>query len=163
MISTRTRRPMVAVVLAALATMLGSVGSVTAWAQATTVTTNARVPLDHAVVVDGESYRVSGSLHALFHVTRDNAGGRHLKAHVNGQGVSAVGGGTTYRVNTAGNFTANLGAARESASNFTAVVNLGLIGRGRAPNLRLHVNLHGTVNANGEVTAAVASVRVTRR
>ncbi|HEX2094489.1 MAG TPA: hypothetical protein VHG28_18940, partial [Longimicrobiaceae bacterium] len=162
MIRTGNRRPGVVVVLAALMTLLGSVGSGMASAQATTVTTQVRIPLNHTVVVDGESYQVSGSLHALFHVTRDAAGGRHLKAHVNGQGVSAVGGGTTYRVNTAANFTANLGAAKEAASNFTAVVNFGLIGQGRTPNLRLHVNLHGTVNANGEVTATVAHVRITR-
>ena len=163
MIKTRSRWPIVLLIIAALAAVLGSLSPTAASAQATTVTTNTRIPIppNSTVTAGGETFQVSGSLHALFHVTRDNAGGFHIKAHLNGQGIRAVSDGTTYRVNTADNLTINVGATKGAASNFTGVVNFGLIGQGRAPNLRLHVNLHGTVNANGEVTATVANVRVT--
>ncbi|MDP9348411.1 MAG: hypothetical protein M3P24_04610 [Gemmatimonadota bacterium] len=163
MIKTQSRWPIVVLIVAALAAVLGSLSPTVAWAQAQTTTTNTRIPIpqNSAVTVNGETFQVSGSLHALFHVTRDNAGGFHIQAHLNGQGIRAVSGGTSYRVNTADNLTVNVGATKGAASNFTGVANFGLIGQGQAPNLRLHVNLHGTVNANGEVTATVANVRIT--
>lgn len=126
------------------------------------VTTNVQIPLQNlTVTVNGQAYQVSGSLHGLFHINRDSAGGLHVKAHLNGQGVRVTGAGTTYRGTGAANLSVNLGAAKGAATTFTGVANVGLIGQGQAPNYRLHVNIHGTINANGEVTATVANVRLT--
>ena len=134
-------------------------------AQARTTTTNRQLRIENvALTVPGTgSFRVDGGVHVLFHVTRDAAGGFHVKLHANSQGLSAqsTSGGSDYRVNGAANATVNIGAAKDAASTGTAVLNFGLIGQGKAPNLRLHVNLHLTVNANGEVTATVANVRIT--
>lgn len=135
-------------------------------AQAQTQTTNEKVAFENVpVTVPGTgSFQVSGALHLLFHTTRDAAGGFHVKLHANPQGVSATSttGGANYRVNGAANAQANIGAAKGAASEGSIVVNLGLIGQGQAPNLRLHVNLHLTVNANGDVTATVANIRITQ-
>jgi hypothetical protein len=70
-------------------------------------------------------------------------------------------GGATCRGVGAVNITVNVGATKGAASEGTAVANLGLVCPGREPNLRLHANLHVTVNANNEVTATVANVRIT--
>lgn len=151
--------------LAVLAAIFGFQGA-PAHAQAQTRTVNTRIPVIATVAIpDGEAVQLSGTAHVLFHVTRDNAGGFHLKAHVNGQGISGTGqtSGAKYQGTSAFNFTANVGAPKDAASEFTGVANVGLIGEGRAPDLRLHLNVHGTVNANGEVTATVANARATRR
>jgi hypothetical protein len=130
--------------------------------QAKPVTTNVQIPLDNLpVTVNGQTYQVNGNLHGLFHVNRDSAGGLHVKAHLNGQGVQITGANTTYRGTGAANLTINLGATKGAATNFTGVANVGLIGQGQTPNYRLHVNVHGTINANGEVTATVANVKLT--
>lgn len=135
-------------------------------AQARTTTTERQLRINNVEVsVPGTgSFRVDGRLHVLFHATRDNAGGYHVKLHANPQGLSATSttGGSNYRVNGAANAQANLGFNKGAASTATAVLNLGLIGQGRAPDLRLHVNLHLTVNANGEVTATVGNVVITQ-
>ena len=125
------------------------------------VKTNTTLDLDNVTVtVNGKTYQVDGRLHAVFHVHKDNAGGFHLKGHLNGQGVTITGNNTTYRGTGAANLSANVGAAKGAASEFTGVANIGLIGQGQAPNYRLHVNIHGTINANGQVTAQVANVRL---
>ena len=124
--------------------------------------TNERVPLPSSVAVGGETYGLTGSLHVTFFVHRDNAGGVHVRAHANAQGVSVTKPNkVTCRGVGAVNITANVGAPKGAASEGTAVANLGLICPGREPNLRLHANLHITVNANNQVTATVVNVRVT--
>jgi hypothetical protein len=125
--------------------------------------TNTQVQLPSSVEVPGQgTFGLSGSLHIVFFVHRDNAGGVHVRAHANAQGVTVTKpGGATCRGVGAVNITVNVGAPKGAASEGTAVANLGLICPGREPNLRLHANLHVTVNANNEVTATVANVRIT--
>ena len=125
--------------------------------------TQIKLSLDgQTATVGGTAYTLAGGLHVTFHARRDAAGGFHVRAHANPQGLSATGAnGTTYRVNGAANFTANVGAPKGAASEATGVLNLGLIGQGQAPNYRLHVNVHFTVNANGDVTATVANIKIT--
>jgi hypothetical protein len=124
--------------------------------------TNQRIPLPASFPVGDAQYGLRGSLHVTFFVHRDNAGGIHVRAHANAQGVSVTKPtGSTCRGVGAVNVTANVGAPKGAASEGTAVANLGLVCPGREPNLRLHANLHITVNANNEVTATVANVRVT--
>jgi hypothetical protein len=127
--------------------------------------TNVRLPLPASVEVPGEgTFALSGSLHVSFFVHRDNAGGIHVRAHANAQGVSVrTPTGAACRGVGAVNLTVNVGAPKGAATEGTAVANLGLICRGREPNLRLHANLHFTVNANDRVTATVANVRITRQ
>lgn len=124
--------------------------------------TNQRIPLPPSVTVDDQEYGLTGSLHVTFFVHKDNAGGIHVRAHANAQGVTVTKpGGTTCRGVGAVNVTVNVGAPKGAASEGTAVANLGLVCPGREPNLRLHANLHLTINANNEVTAKVVNVRIT--
>ncbi len=147
-----------------LVVALAATGATSAAAQQET-RTNQRIPLPESVEVPGEGrFGLSGSLHVSFFVHRDNAGGIHVRAHANAQGVSVTKpNGATCRGVGAANFTVNIGATKGAATEGTAVANLGLICPGREPNLRLHANLHITINANNEVTATVANVRITRQ
>jgi hypothetical protein len=137
-------------------------GATTARAQHET-RTNTRLDLPSAVEVPGQgTFALTGRLHVSFFVHRDNAGGVHVRAHANAQGVTVTKpGGAACRGVGAVNLTVNVGAPKGAATEGTAVANLGLICPGREPNLRLHANLHFTVNANNEVTATIANVRVT--
>jgi len=122
---------------------------------------NERIPLPSSVTVGGVTYGVTGSLHVTFFVHRDNAGGIHVRAHANAQGVTVKKPtGSTCRGVGAVNVTVNVGAPKGAASEGTAVANLGLVCPGREPNLRLHANLHITVNANNQVTATVVNVHI---
>ena len=124
--------------------------------------TNQRIALPPTVTVGNAPYGLTGSLHVTFFVHKDNAGGIHVRAHANAQGVTVrKPTGATCRGVGAVNVTANVGAPKGAASEGTAVANLGLVCPGREPNLRLHVNLHITVNANNQVTATVVNVRFT--
>jgi hypothetical protein len=141
---------------------LALLGALPATAQETR--TNRRIPLPPSVEVPGEgTFGLSGSLHVSFFVHRDNAGGVHVRAHANAQGVTVrKPNGAACRGVGAVNLTANVGAPKGAATEGTAVANLGLVCPGREPNLRLHANLHLTINANNEVTATVTNVRITR-
>jgi hypothetical protein len=163
MIKTQPRWPIIVLIVAALATVLGSLSPTAASAQARSFKRNVEIPLNTVVEANGQSFQVSGGLHGVLHFTQDDAGGLHAKAHLNGQGIKVVrvSDGSTFQGTGAANLTLNFGEPKGAASNATGVVNIGLIGRGRTPNLRLHANLHATVNANDEVTATVANVRVT--
>jgi len=122
---------------------------------------NERIQLPSSATVGGVQYRLTGSLHVTFFVHRDNAGGIHVRARANAQGVTVTKPtGSACRGVGAVNVTVNVGAPKGAASEGTAVANLGLICPGREPNLRLHANLHITVNANNRVTATVANVNI---
>jgi len=123
--------------------------------------TNQRIALPSSVTVGNAQYGLTGSLHVTFFVHRDNAGGIHVRAHANAQGVTVKKPtGSTCRGVGAVNVTANVGATKGAASEGTAVANLGLVCPGREPNLRLHANLHITINANNQVTATVVNVHI---
>jgi hypothetical protein len=142
-----------------------AVGGATPTAAQHETRTNVRLPLPASVDVPGEGrFGLSGNLHVSFFVHRDNAGGIHVRAHANAQGVTVTKpNGVRCRGVGAANLTVNVGAPKGAASEGTAVANLGLVCPGREPNLRLHANLHVTVNANNQVTATVTNVRISRQ
>jgi hypothetical protein len=146
---------------ASIVAMLALVAATPAAGQIET-RSNLQLPLPPSVEVPGQGkFGLSGKLHVSFFVRRDAAGGVHIRAHGNAQRVTVTKpDGTKCRGVGAANLTVNLGAAKGAASEGTAVANLGLICPGREPNLRLHANLHITVNANNVVTATVANVHV---
>src|SRR3954463_15072342 len=82
--------------LITLMTML-IMGTLPALAAADTFTTSTSFPFDIVVFVScasggaGEDVVLTGTLHDLFHITFDNAGGLHVKALDNPQGISGVG------------------------------------------------------------------------
>lgn len=108
------------------------------------------VPLDgQTVIVGGKTYTLSGSVNVRFSVKQKNDGAQ-IKLHFNAQGASVTApDGTVFRLVGASNTqvrTDSDGVTFKSGANF------GLIGQGKAPNFRLHVNLKGSVSPTGQVT-----------
>jgi hypothetical protein len=140
------------------------IGAVPALAAADTFTASTRFPIDIVVFVPcanagaGEDVELTGTLHDVFHITFDNAGGIHVKGHDNPQGISGVGltTGTKYQGTgvTQFQFNAKVGFEETDVNNFR------IIGQGPGNNFLVHDNFHVTVNANGEVTAFHDNFRV---
>ncbi len=118
--------------------------------QAADTESDQTVPLDgQKVVVNGQTYTLSGSFNVRFSV-KQTKDGAQIKLHYNAQGASVTApDGTVFRLVGASNTqvkTDSDGATFKSGANF------GLIGQGKAPNLRLHVNLKGSVSSTGQIT-----------
>ena len=151
-------------VAAVMALWLTLTGTTPVQAKATTVTTNSNIPISLVVFVPcaqggtGEIVKLSGDLHALFHVTIDNAGGFHFQSHFNPKGVSGLGlaSGDKYRATGVTRFGFN---AHGLPFEFTSINNFRIIGKGKGNNLLIHMVFHLTVNANGDVTASVSNVK----
>ena len=78
--------------------------------------------------------------------------------HVNISGATAVSAnGTTYRLPYVDQLVVNVLPGVVS----TQEVNYVIVGRGGAPNYRLHIEYHFVVNANGEITSLVDTVTIT--
>ena len=112
-------------------------------AQARTETSNQKLRFDNqAVAVPGRgTFIVSGGVHVLLHSTLDASGGCHVKGHANPQGLSVrAPTGETYRAAGAANFTLQ-STSGESGTRFHGVLNLNLIGKGKAPDAKFHFNV----------------------
>lgn len=152
----------IALVFATAAAALS--GAVSASAQATTVTTNERVPIAVFAFVPcandgaGELVVVTGTLHVLTHVTIDDQGGLHVRQHFQPQGVSGTGLTTGDKYQGTGvtqtEFNATAGIEQTSVNNFR------IVGQGPDNNLLIHSNVHVTVTPNGDVTSVVENSSV---
>jgi hypothetical protein len=159
----RTPIPLVALLALCLATAGGPPGP--ALAEAGVTTTNVSFPLGYGVWVPcaaggaGEVVELDGTLHSVYHVTFDSAGGLHVHSHFNSQDVSGVGlsSGNRYRSGEASDSEFNANGV-QLALELSFEHQLNLIGQGTAPNLRLREHEHLTVNADGSVTALSAEV-----
>jgi hypothetical protein len=122
-------------------------------ASAFSFTANTTFPISITLDACGNEFTVSGNLHDLFHVTFDGAGGFHLDAHDNPQGISGS--------DLARNKYQGTGITRSDVNeasvifplNETFVNNFRMIGQGSAPNFDVHENFHVTVNADGTLTS----------
>jgi hypothetical protein len=131
--------------------------------QALTTTSNQFVPFAHLVEVPcanggaGEFVLVSGTLHILFHVTT-NRNQMILTSHRQLQGATGVGQitGDVYHAPDVDNATINTVPLNAGAQTVTSVSTLNLLG-GADNNLIVHLNIHLTVNANGDITAEVTN------
>lgn len=102
----------------------------------------------HALIgTCSEVVEVEGYFHPVFQFTADRSGGFHSKGHINATGVGVgLSTGATYNWNDAINFEENF---RPPQGTFTSQQSFLLVGRGDAPNLRLHSLFHVTVTPNG--------------
>ena len=102
-------------------------------------------------IVDIQDHRVFN----IFQVVNPN--GFHLQFRVTdfGTGVGRVT-GATYRFNAVSLATFN-GNANEITTQFRDVV---MVGQGQTPNLVIKEALHLVVNANGDITADVETLRI---
>ncbi len=119
-------------------------------AQAGETQSEQTVPLDgQKVVVNGQTYTLSGSIKVRFSVQQKKDGAQ-IKLHYNAQGASVTApNGTVFRLVGASNTTVRTDS---DGATFKSGANFGLIGQGQAPNFRLHVNLKGSVSQTGQVT-----------
>ncbi|HEU4559988.1 MAG TPA: hypothetical protein VFS20_19215 [Longimicrobium sp.] len=100
----------------------------------------------------GNFVELSGTLHLLFHVTTDQAGGTHIFSHANAHydGVDPAT-GIRYVQNSVR--TSHSNTLASGATNTTLTVPRVLVAQGDAPNFTVLETFHLTVNSNGEVTA----------
>jgi hypothetical protein len=128
-------------------------------AAAETFTTVEEIPVDETDFVpcaaggEGEEVHLTGTVHTVFHITFDGAGGTHVKFHANDQGISGTGltTGDKYHRTGASNSEINFKVGVES----TVVDSFNIIGQGNGNNFLAHVTLHITINPDGTVTAEV--------
>jgi len=138
---------------------LGFTGAPIAYAKATTVTTNLKIPIALPVFIPcaldgvGEEVKLTGNLHVLMHITFDDNGGIHAKTHFQPQGISGIGedSGDKYQGTgvTQTQFNGKVGVEVTFVNNFR------MIGQGKGNNFLVHETFHITVNANGDATASV--------
>ena len=104
----------------------------------------------------GEDVTIEGELEIRTHSTEDEDGGVHLTTHVRPSGVVGVGevSGLKYR-GTGGTFQGEGQAAAGFPAVYSFVNNFRIIGQGPGNNLLMHMTVHQTMNAGGELTADV--------
>jgi hypothetical protein len=122
---------------------------------ASTFTTNVVIPFGfEATECGNETVLVSGRLHLVMHGTISSSGNVHAVLHVNPQNIRGFGvtTGTEYLAPGMLQTVTNMNGPAPMTETF--VNNFELIGQGAAPDFMLHQNMHLTINANGEITAA---------
>jgi hypothetical protein len=123
---------------------------------------NADVPISRDVVVPktGDTVHLSGTLHIVLETTVDSAGGIHFMEHIQPQGVSGVDLTTGAKYQGTGVTQVHTIVPSNGAGNFTLIDNFRIIGQGPDNNYTVHETLHFTTNANGDMTAAIANVKI---
>lgn len=130
------------------------VGSVTDQS-ASTFTTNVVIPFGfEATECGNETVVVSGRVHLVMHGTISSSANVHAVLHINPQNIRGFGvtTGTEYLAPGMLHTVTNMNGPAPVTESF--VNNFELIGQGAAPDFMLHQNVHLTMNANGEMTAA---------
>jgi hypothetical protein len=134
-----------------------------AFAQAETETINFKEHFDTYLVFtpcagqgQEEEVWLSGSLHTLFHYTRNADGGVVFKFQSQPQGLSGVGllTGTKYQ-GTGVSSSIDVDNSGSYPYRFTIINNYRIIGQGKNNNFMVHSVFHVTMNANGEFTGEV--------
>ncbi|WP_373495174.1 hypothetical protein [Aquiflexum sp.] len=116
-----------------------------------------RIPFSTTVDFCGELVDVDGEFHFVSNSVFSNNGNVMLKYHVNGKGTG-VGqdSGAVYQWNEVSNQTFNA----SKGINYTVTQTFMMIGQGKAPNRKVHLTYHITINANGELTVDVYNLSV---
>jgi len=106
----------------------------------------------------GEDIIFNGTYHCNDHGVEDSSGGLHLKIHDNWH---VVGVGVDSGIKYTGNYIWN---KKENISGlpyeFTDIIKLSLISKGKETNSIFQMRVHITLNANGEVTADFEEVKI---
>jgi hypothetical protein len=138
-------------------------GSSSAHAQASTTTTNLRLPLDTTLAnpCTGELITFGGTIHLVIHATTTPSGDFHATVHQNLQNASGIAAesGDTFQFQFGTTETLNVAAGTET----TLSQNLRVVGPGPDNNFLLHQTTHLTINPNGEATAVVDNFFATCR
>lgn len=104
----------------------------------------------------GEDVTIEGELEIRTHSTEDENGGVRLTTHVRPSGVVGVGevSGLRYR-GTGGTFEGEGYATDGHPAVYSFVNNFRIIGQGPGNNLSMHMTIHQSMNASGELSADV--------
>jgi len=105
---------------------------------------------------DGTPVALQLTVHNVFSITPDAAGGLHLKFHQNAEGQGTAATGTKYVLNDALNEQLTLQAGEEETITF----HRNLISQGGAPNAILFETFHFTITPNGDVTSFHDNFRI---
>ncbi len=130
------------------------------------VAVNQQIPVNRQIWVScanggrGEFVRLTGEMHQLILQTWDENGGRHIALQFQPMGI------TGYGEITGDNYRA-AGVTRDERNfqpdsypqEYTLVNNFRIVGPGPGNNIMVHETYHITLNANGEVTAALDNLR----
>lgn len=110
----------------------------------------------------GEIVYLNGYLHIVTHTTIDSAGNVHVSAHFQPQKMKGYGetSGDKYNGNGVTRWNYKFGGVNFPLTIYNEVHNFKIIGQGPGNNYRIHINLHMTINANGETTASVDNTKV---
>jgi hypothetical protein len=123
---------------------------------AQTFTDSVSVPLEMYVDIPcaNETVYLTGPLHILYHFTLNPNGGYQVVSHYQPQGVTGIGpvSGAKYQATGVTSDHFNIKGLPYTS---TYINNFRIIGQGPGNNSLIHVNMHVTVNANGELTAYV--------
>ncbi|HEY6185394.1 MAG TPA: hypothetical protein VIW67_24360 [Terriglobales bacterium] len=116
---------------------------------------NTEIPVGTVVAANActnQAVAFQGTAHNTVNITINN-NSFHAKMHLNMQNVSGTGlsDGAKYNVVDVSNLEINMSGLPPVETQ--SVVEFGLIGAGQAANMRIHMAVHITVNANGDVTA----------
>jgi len=108
----------------------------------------------------GEIFLVTGTVHALRTLTRDQDGGFHATVHVNFQSVSgeSLTTGILYQVISNQEISLNNGGPLPFERTTQVIVKL--VGSGPDDNRTLRTMMHLTVDANGEVAVSFSESEV---
>lgn len=135
--------------------LLASAGPAETKAQATAITSSARIPIEFfdANSCTGDQIAIDGSSHMLFHANGSPGGHSNAKLQINFalQGVSAAS-GVKYVVNEA--VTTTTQSSVDGAFVFHTVGRLNVVSQGGADNLVVRTEIHSTFNAGGELTSS---------
>lgn len=130
--------------------------STSTMAQATSTTTVETIPLSGTLYAcNGEPVNFDGTGKTVLHLSRNNIG----QVNLSGSGttiIRAVGEitGANYIARETYSFGGRYDASEPFPIYTTITDSYILIGQGRVPNLKLHVLIHNTINANGELTSS---------
>jgi hypothetical protein len=128
------------------------------------VSSTQKIPIDETYVGFGECTQEAILFtlreQLVLHETVDAAGGFHSVFVLNDKGTTGVGLTSGMRYHQTGATVESIHATEPDPFVDSFLFLLNLVAQGPAPDLRLHLNAHITVNANGELTALVENVRI---
>jgi hypothetical protein len=111
-----------------------------------------------APTCQGVSVRVTGYFIVLSHVTRDHAGGVHVKTHVSPANLTGQIAGVTYHATGVTQQAFNASGPLPVTRTF--INNVHIIAVGSTNNYLLHSTVHITINANGTVTSVINNIKL---
>jgi hypothetical protein len=149
-------------ITAKFAVALALVGLVVQTPTRAAVVVNTQVPFTLIVASTcfPEIVVLTGSVHILQTSEVDSNGGIHFRSQFQSQGISGVGMITGVKYQGMRLSQTHTIDHSTPALETTSMMDIRIIGQGPGNNLLLHINMHMTINSNGEATANVVNTSI---